>query len=329
MPNGPWGDPTPSASGPWGAPPAPRPSVPSPSVPDFQQADHATPPSVGGATTIWNLPDQLKTGKLWYDSSQTSTHLEYEGMGPNGPIYRKAKGSQSRVQKSAEEIFNWLAGLAGQGYVMDKNGKLTKTALAAQGQFLIIQQALGSGPWGRVHTSGSFDAETQGALTKALLQYQQMAQNGHAESFVSWLTQTAAKARETGEYSQNQPDQQPVESTPAISLSDPAQLRAVVQDAAMAALGHGLSEDQLNAFVSQFHAAESSYQTAYQQSPGQPGTEQLTAPDVQGQAMQFAAQADPGAAKDYREASYVSALVNLLAGPGDAGRPRMDLPPNA
>lgn len=274
----------------------------------------------GGATSIWNLPKQLQKGSLLFDLGDA--YDSYSRSGKQGPAMDQRKtGGKAESWLSPQEVFDHVAAMAQAGYVTDSKGNLTREALVEQQKFLLIQQALSAGPWGKVYTSGSFDGATQTALQKALMQFQSQAKGAHID-FLHWLVQSSAKARINGNYPGSGGSNS---APPPVPLQDPETIRQAAQAAALDALGHGLSDAQLQKFVDQFQSAQTS---AHQQEYAN-GSTSYTAPDLTSQATAYAQQADPQGYQSNQQQAYMSALVNLLAGPGDAGRPTQGVTPKA
>lgn len=184
-------------------------------------------------------------------------------------------------------------------------------------QYEQIQQALYAGGFygqlahDKIHT-GQWSPQTQSALVAALDSYVQVEKSGQPITFTDFLTQNAGGNGDGGFYGSQG------KAAPQVNLADPAALRSAAQQAAQAALGHGLTDDQLGAFVTQFQASQATAQT----STGA----QVTTPDVSSQAMQFAQASDPTGASGHNADSYVNSFLNLFL-PSTSGRANINETP--
>lgn len=110
-------------------------------------------------------------------------------------------------------------------------------------------------------------------------------------------------------------------SAPVIQVTDSAAIRSAAMQAFQAATGRGASKAQLDKFVAQFQAAQTSAQTAA-------GGSTVSAPDLSSDAMQFAQQEDPQAYAQNQRQAYLNTLVNMFA-PSGSERPNMTPVPQA
>lgn len=249
-----------------------------------------------GALSIWNIPTSIAKTRIWFDIGHP-TDLANEDRGGLHPGHLKpvARSNAYQIVRSPQQIMKQFAAMS----FNDPNS------------FFALQKALASGPWGTVNPTGSFDASTEKALGNAMLQYVKLAQGaGVGVSFTDFLLQTGERAQQLGgkgtSLGSGGSQQQQV------SLADPGAIRQAAQSAAQAALGMGLSNDQLDKFVAQFQASQTAAQTSTASSS--------TNPDLSSQAMAFAQQSDPSAYHQNQRQSFVDTLVNMFA-PSGSGRP--------
>jgi len=156
---------------------------------------------------------------------------------------------------------------------------------------------------------GQWDTTTQTAMKTALEHYEDFIQGAQEPmTFNEFLKQQASTDADGGFFSQKGKGIGSAgtgsSSVPQVNLTDPAAIRSAAQAAAQQALGQGLSEDQLNAFVQQFQAAQQSDQSSLN-----PTT---TTPDLSSQALAFAEQQSPGEYKDHQIQGYMNTLLNMF-----------------
>lgn len=166
---------------------------------------------------------------------------------------------------------------------------------------------------------GQFDTASKSAMKTALEGYVD-AMRGDPTSpitFNEYLKQQASTDGDGGYFSQSGKGVGGAGSSgsvPQVQLTDPAAIRSAAQSAAQQALGQGLSDEQLNAFVSQFQAEQSSSQTST-------GASQ-TDPDLSSQALTYAEQNDPQAYQNHQVQSYADTFLNMFL-PSQSARPNM------
>jgi hypothetical protein len=261
----------------------------------------AIPVDSSGAVDEWNLPSFLKGHVFWWDSGTT-----------------KQSGGQSRTTNNGQDA------VAGRTVAVDKPHSFDINASAETimkqfaamsyndpSQFMGLQAALAQGPWASgLKMSGTMDSETEGALAKAMTQYLKLTESaGVAVSFKQYLI-NAAQGGAGGLGNVNNPGGTGGTSMSSVSLTDPAELMQNAQSAAQAALGHTLSTDQLNAFVSQFHSA----QTNAQHKAGSI-YDGMSAP---AEANQFAQQSDEQGFTNHQAQGYMDTFVNMFLSGNEA-----------
>lgn len=279
-----------------------------------------------GALSIWNLPTDLPAGiRIWFDVGHkkppASGHSEKgkavitDLLTPGSDIVGPGSGVDAvlgndvphshEIIRSPAQVMKQIAALSAN----DPN------------KFLAIQQALASGAWGTVGLTGAFDPATEKALGVAMLQYVKLSKGaGVGESFTDYLVSTSQRSADLAAKAAAAKAAAGIAAR-VTQVSDPEEIRSAAQSAAQAALGQGLSDDQLSAFVAQFQAAQT---TAQQAGPGATST----SPDLGAEAMQFAQSSDPGAYKQNQRQVFLNALVNMAA-PSGSQRPDMTPVPSA
>lgn len=272
-------------------------------------------PTAGGLS-IWNIPKALAGSKIWFDTGHgTSTETHTVGSGRLSPDFGvDANGhigkSETKKSPTAYEILRSPQQIMAQFAAMSANDPA---------KFYAMQHALASGPWGSVNPTGAFDQNTETALGNAMLQYVKLTSTGVGMSFYDYLIKTGQRAQSLGGAGTSLGAGTGA-AAPQINLADPTALRAAAQSAAQAALGQGLTANQLETFVSQFQAA----QTTAQSSTG--GS--VTTPDLSGEAMQFAQKSNPAEYQQNQRQTFLDQLVNMFA-PAQSQRPNMTPVPQA
>lgn len=258
-------------------------------TPNFGGAAPAPGGGPSGQQNIWNLPKGLPA-QLWFDVGHNSTGDQpNEDRGGLHPGHLKAPNRSSAYQilKSPTQIMAQFAAMSANN----------------PNEYLALQQALG------VQLTGSWNATTKNALANAMQSYVELSLGaGVGMSFKDYLIQKGTEAQQLGLKNSG------AQAAQQIQVTDPTAIKAAAQSAFQAATGKGASEDQLNKFVAQFQAAQSSAQTQVG------GT--ISAPDLSSQAMSYAQTADPGAYKDNQRQSFIDTLVNMFA-PSGSQRPNM------
>jgi hypothetical protein len=156
---------------------------------------------------------------------------------------------------------------------------------------------------------GQWTTQTQDALKNALGSYEQLGEGGKLPlTFSEFLNQNAAVAQDGGQNAPSQSGGGPTRAPFASNTTDPAAIRAAVQSAAQQALGMNLSEDQIQAFVTEFqHQQVQAERASY-------NYQDTTTPDLSSEAMGFVQETNPHAYKQQNKTAYMDALVNLLGG---------------
>jgi hypothetical protein len=223
---------------------------------------------------------------LWFDVGHTET-----ATAPKGGITNEAVQASKGVQPSSYEI------MASPEKIMKQLAALSYNDPA---QFIAFQTALASGVFGRVNVTGVWDPDTEAAVGRAMLQYVKLTMGaGVGISFKDYLLNSGQMANALGQAgSQKQ--------QPQVSLTDPAQIRDAAMQAATEALGQGLSEKDLNAFVKAFQSKQFTAQTST--------SESVTNPDLSAEAMAYAQTSHPAEYQANQRQAYLGQLVNLLGG---------------
>lgn len=259
----------------------------------------------GGGTDIWGLGDLY--GRSVYLGT-TPDHVEYNGLNGsdiNGPpVPAGAANAYGQTQQFMQHVVDlWSAQTEERKHFPNRltTYEQLQRSLWQAGFF-------GQTPLDSVHV-GQWTSQTQDALVGALGQYEQISKGGKLPlTFSEFLGQNAQMGQDGGQNGGGSG----AASTKApfqADLADPMAIRAAAQNAAQQALGKNLSSAELEQFVSQFQAAQTSSQkTAYN------GSGTITQPDLTNEAMAFAQQEDPKAYHQSQRESYLSALVNLFGG---------------
>lgn len=278
-------------------------------------------PVDAGAAKIWGIPTELTDylnqvgtgGKLFFDVGQ---HKVKHG-GTSGPVIYSGDGD---IKVGAAKPVSVPASIKTEAYnVMLKPWQVMAQIQASSynnpALFVSIQNALAqSGAFGTVHINGTFDQATQNAIAQAMIAYVKLSVGTEAvpeyqdpktgkksSGFVAFILNAAQRGKALGV---NQPAVPP---KPTLTVTDPAAIRSQIQNAAQTALGRGLSEEQINAFVTQFQNEQKHAELA---GPGATAVQ----PDLSSEAGKFAQQANPGAYKANQRQAFVDSLVNLLGG---------------
>lgn len=283
--------------------------------------DTAAPAPSGSNFTIWDIPSELTDylsqysgGKLWFDVGTKKDRVYAEE--PHNSAYDSQVPEAARKSASTKlvdinhyDIMRKPDRIMAQFMAMSVNDPMT---------FLALQKALASGPWGTVNLNGVFDGSTEHALGQAMLQYVKLSVGTSAAmSFTDYLMNMGARAQALGGDGTSLGGGASAAAPQQISLTDPEAIKSAAQSAAEQALGRGLSEGELNKFVSQFQAAQTTYQTS--------DASRITAPELSSQADAFAQSSAPQEYKQQKHQSYLNALVNMFA-PSGSQRPDMGQP---
>lgn len=264
-----------------------------------------------GNTTIWTMPSGLNPNSainydtVYNDSGRAADLNPNRAKRPDGGVtlpdaIYKGGSANSLDRLDVEDIYKQYAALS-------KNDPMA---------FLAFQQTLADGPWStKVNLTGTFDQATQKALGESLLTYLQLIgqpgnETGVSQTYKDYLFQAAQDKQNFDPTSTRNGGGGGGGGRMGVQLSDPASLRATAQQAALAALGHGLDDKQLSSFVDQFHAAEMSN---YQQRLA--GTD-VNAVDPSSQAEQFVTQGQFAAQHQQHQVQSLAQLVlnDMLSG---------------
>lgn len=253
------------------------------------------PVAVGGSVpakqTIWNLPTDIPNGqKIWYDT-QVSKDSNFDPTTES-----RNRGNYGTTSHSKQVLFT-PDGIMSQIAALSANNP---------NEFQAIQKALSA--FGTISTPGVWSPDTETALRRAMSSYWQLSHGaGVGMSFVDYLLQAG-----------QQVVQKQATTTATPRVMDPAQIRTAAQNAAQQALGKGLSEKQLEQFVTQFQTeqlsnADDPYTTSYK---------------LPGEAMSFAQNADPTDYRQNQAQTFANTLINMFA-PTASQRPNMTPTPTA
>jgi hypothetical protein len=273
-------------------------------IPNTPAANTPTPTDSTGAIDVWNMPDFLKGKVIWFDTGHVAagkktvvTGGRTPGVPDGGTTTIMTKAHSKLINMTAEQVMKQFA-------AMSQNDPMGFAAIQKELQAAGHYQ-------GAKTIYGGWNGQTEAAIADALTQYVKVSEAaGVAENFRTFLDHQAQA--NTGINGNGQDPQ----AGPTVNLDDPEKLRQDAMTAAQAALGKGLSEDELNKFVAQFQGAQSSFQTAAQ-TPSVHGNTQIQ-PDEPAQAMAFAQHADPQGYANHQATGYMSALMNLFLPSQDA-----------
>lgn len=243
---------------------------------------------------------------------------DLNGLNPDTPII---VSYGSKTPKNLDPYDTQIAD-ASRAAQPGKAGDLVKRPITLYGSdpkaYLALQQALfaggfygstpvGSIPWGTDPQGATYDA-----WKKVLVAAQQAQDSGINVTPDQILQQgikehTAAKAAE------------PVPKNPlAIQLTDPSQIASSAQSAAQAVLGRNLSDEEVMHFISEYHAAETTYsKQAYETNNDQTGgTHVLTQPSLSGTIDTELHQKHGTEIAGNNLSDYVRALEQMVGGGG-------------
>lgn len=297
-----------------------------PPTPTYQGASGSTPSTQGP-----NPDDIFNLGKLYGQPIYLGTQVVDQPTGGehSGPgTYRENQTSFGTTQ----DIFTSAKKMWEQQSVERKKNPDGLTSFEQLQQELWQAGFYGQTSYDSVHV-GQWTKQTEAALKEAVTSYEHtvigpqkagQVTSASPTTFTEFLQQNQTFGQDGGQTSKTSASAKPA-PPPPVSLQDPESIKQAAQTAAMDALGHGLTDDQLQRFVQQFQAA----QTAAHQQAYADGSTNYTDPDLTSQASSFAQSADPNGYQANQKQAYVSALVNLFAGPGDVGRPQQGVTPKA
>lgn len=279
-------------------------------------ASGSTPVDPTGALNIWNIPSEISGQMIWFDTGHRKVTtgggpIDYTGSGDVN-VLNPTPPSKPTTHREAHEILRSPTAIMKQFAAMSFNDPQ---------KFLALQKALAMGPWGTVYATGAFDSHTESALANAMVQYVKLSAGaGVGISFTDYLLQTGARAQSLGGDGTSAGSGGSTAAPFQPQLTDPAEIRAAAQQAFQAAVGKGATSAQLDAFVAQFQAAQKSAELANYKGKGT-----ITMPELTSQAGAYAQQQDPKAYANYKQQSYVDALVNMFA-PSGSQRPSASQP---
>lgn len=273
----------------------------------------ATTTSTKNPSDFWNLNNVYGEPVVWgYQDSVVAP------VSPNGqdlvPGKTNIEKSPQLIVKHTQDVMKWAADLwKQQGKDREHNG-------GTSSEFELLQQSLADGNfYGKSdYAKGRWDSQTQAALKKALSEYESYLHSTHDPmKFLDYIKQNT-NANPTGSNAITSSSSGPV----GPSLTDPASLMNYANTAAQRALGHNLSQDQLNAFVAEFHNQEAS------QSLNQQTGQAYTNLDPSTQAINFAAAQNPDEYKRHEAQGYTNAFLNLFL-PTEDSAPNTEIAPEA
>ena len=267
-----------------------------------------------GAIDYWNLPsfitDYEKTVSakpfLWSSDQPTTVDTK------DNPQFRNPQFAKANDLGLPDSLNHYVT-------ADDIMKQFTAMAFNDPARYLVLQQALSQGPWGKVTVDGKWNSSTQSALTNAMTNYLQVTQGASAPvKFSDYIAGLGGPVDKNGN-AVLPPNNNAASggsgggmsgmySRPV--LTDPNQLKVYAQNAAETALGHLLTESQLNQFVTQFqtqqandYLASGNHQGIYQDKSNPTGA-----------ADAFVQQADPTGFATHKVTAYADALMNDLLG---------------
>lgn len=287
-----------------------------PAAPTYHGAAGATAPSsssknpddIFGLGDLYNQPIYLGQGV--YESHGTGR----QGPVTSAPTKANRYGSTQDIMANATKLFG------------QQDAERAKHPHELTGYEQLQKELWQAGFYGQtsfdsVHV-GQWTSQTQSALHDAIKSYEAVSRGGQLpETFTEFVAANQAGVSAGGQQAKSSGSGS--SGPPPVNLADPDSIKAAAQSAAMTALGQGLSDDQLNAFVSQFQQAQqSAHNAAYAD-----GSTQYSDPNLSDEAAAYAQKADPGAYQQNQHQAYMDALVNLFAGPGATARPSINVTP--
>lgn len=285
-------------------------TTPLPPLPSYGSGG-ATAPSSGkyDPNDVWKLGDLYdKPIYLGYDeptapvTGSIRSHLPVEDRGgtPGGNSYGK---TQQLIDKYNEL---WQKGTAGDKAAYDDFVTLQKQ--------LWFAGAYGQTPLNSVHV-GQWTDQTLNALEGAISNYVQTSKaRGKPQTFEDWLQANVAGGLAAGGGFDYSAGGSGSGTKRQVQLTDPETLRRHVQSAAQAALGRGLSKDELQKFVDSFHQSESDAQSSTNST--------VTPPDAASDALAYAEQIDPQGYSNHQAQAYANAFADLFL-PSASQRPNI------
>jgi hypothetical protein len=168
--------------------------------------------------------------------------------------------------------------------------------------FKAFQKTLFDGGWygSASRVIGGMAGQTETAIADAMTQYLKTVHAaGVPVTFKDYLAHAVAANVDNKKI--------PV---PQVNLDDPEALRQAAMSAAQAALGHGLSEDQMNKFVAEFQGRQAQSQLSKAAS--------VATPDASSAATAFAQGADPQGYANHQSQGYMNSLLNMFLPSADS-----------
>lgn len=285
-----------------------------PSQPGYAGASDSTATTASASgTDIWGLGQYY--GQPVFTGTQRAAGISGNnaarlGQSPTAgaPVYDQFSPTQD-FQSTLKDL--WAA----------QSSERAKSPHAAT-QFESLQQELfAAGFYGQtaykdIH-AGQYTDQTVSAMTLALQNYERTtAENstgtdGTPITFSEFLQNNAQMSSDGGFYDQSGQGGAAAAAT-QVNLTDPNEIRQAAQSAAQSALGMGLSDDQLNSFVSQFQSAQSGDQSSKAGS--------VTTPDLSSDANAFAQQQDPQGYQQHQVQGFQNAFASMFLS-GASARP--------
>lgn len=279
-----------------------------PTVPDYigAAADTSGTTTIPNANDIWGLGALYGEPVLLGVDYPGNDNAERVGYKPGMTGMSQASDEFSKTQDMMSQLSDLYAQ---QGAERQKTPGAT-TAYEQLQMLLYYSGAYGSTAQKDVHF-GQYDKATQDAMKQALNDYEVVTNVAKTPmTFADFLNQNATMGQD-GKY--NPKNASGSGAATQVQLSDPNQIKAAAQSAALAALGHGLTPDQLDKFVSQFQGQQSSDQLTTAPS--------ATTPDLSAEAMTYAQSSDPVDFSNHNAQGYANALMNMLLPSSAVNRP--------
>jgi hypothetical protein len=295
-----------------------------PTQPDY----NTTPSPTGGPTTGISSTDIWGLGNLYgkhvalgmtpgtAPHAPTAADIRFRHANPDDTATNAEHpgtvkwGTTQDVLTKYKDL--WATGTAGN---KPKNQQALQTY--EQLQLMLLQAgAYATGTSIKTLRFGQWTDQTENAIVTALNGYEQNLDPHTPITFEDYLQQNRDGGSLNGKSTADPAGLAGAGTTaPTTQLTDPASLRASAMTAAQAALGVGMSDDQLNKFVAQFQGAEAAAQNIANQ-PAGGGT--VIRPDQVADANAFAQKSDPQGYSNHQAQGYMNALMNLFLPSQDA-----------
>lgn len=282
-----------------------------------------TPPDyVGSANSLGGLVGATGTGT----SGSNPLDVWHLGNYYNQPIGLGVEPSSTRpVSPNGQDLERGKVANTGGGMSYGKTqdyisnaaklwaeatGGDTAANRTAMQQYVALQNSLfNAGAYGSTSYDkirwGQWDG-TDKALVNALQSYEDFVTGtGQPMTFDDYLAAHRNGGVATGSINQGGTSVSGGSGKSVISLTDPAQIREAAQQAAQSALGHVLTGSQLDNFVNQFHAAQTSAESATSGS--------ASMPDLSAQADLYAQTGDNAQEfANHQAQGYVDTFLNMF-----------------